>query len=203
MHGRKKQMKQELEIEFKNLLTKEEFETLKEAFNLSEDKFFYQENHYFDTQQFSLKEKGAALRIRVKNGKYTLTLKQPHKEGLLETHQLLTEKESRLLFEGKTTISGDIANLLKTLDTEPEEIQYFGTLSTYRAQFDYKGGILVLDHSHYLQTDDYEIEYETTDFALGKQVFEELLRSFHIPIRKTENKIKRFYEKKYQIEGEQ
>jgi uncharacterized protein YjbK len=196
-------MKQELEIEFKNLLTKEEFATLKEAFQISNDEFTYQENHYFDTRQFSLKEKGAALRIRQKNGTYTLTLKQPHKEGLLETHQRLTEEEAHSLLNGQRVIGGDIADLIKTLGTEPEDIQYFGTLSTYRAQLHYKGGTLVLDHSHYLQTDDYEIEYEASDFSSGKQIFEELLHSFNIPVRKTDNKIKRFYLKKYQAEGEQ
>ncbi|HZG61465.1 MAG TPA: CYTH domain-containing protein [Anoxybacillus sp.] len=196
-------MMQELEIEFKNLLTKEEFLTLKEAFQVSDEEFIYQENHYFDTQQFSLKEKGAALRIRVKNGVYTLTLKQPHKEGLLETHEVLTKEKAHSLLHGQAMLKGEVREIIKALGIEPEQIQYFGTLSTYRAQFDYKGGILVLDHSHYLQTDDYEIEYETTNFAFGKQVFEELLRSFNIPIRKTDNKIKRFYLKKYQIEGEQ
>jgi uncharacterized protein YjbK len=196
-------MKQELEIEFKNLLTKEEFITLKEAFQVSDEEFIYQENHYFDTQQFSLKEKGAALRIRLKNGVYTLTLKQPHKEGLLETHEVLTKEEAHSLLHGQAMLKGEVREIIKALGIEPEQIQYFGTLSTYRAQFDYKGGILVLDHSYYLQTDDYEIEYETTNFTLGKQVFEELLRSFNIPIRKTDNKIRRFYLKKYQIEGEQ
>ncbi|MBA2872132.1 uncharacterized protein YjbK [Anoxybacillus calidus] len=196
-------MKQELEIEFKNLLTKEEFITLKEAFQVSDEAFIYQENHYFDTQQFSLKEKGAALRIRLKNGSYTLTLKQPHKEGLLETHESLTKEEAYSLLHGQAMLKGEMSEIIKSLGIEPEHIQYFGTLATYRAQFDYKGGILVLDHSHYLQTDDYEIEYETTNFTFGKQVFEELLRSFNIPIRKTDNKIRRFYLKKYQIEGEQ
>jgi uncharacterized protein YjbK len=196
-------MKQELEIEFKNLLTKEEFITLKEAFQVSDEAFIYQENHYFDTRQFSLKEKGAALRIRLKNGSYTLTLKQPHKEGLLETHESLTKEEAYSLLHGQAMLKGEMSEIIKSLGIEPEHIQYFGTLATYRAQFDYKGGILVLDHSHYLQTDDYEIEYETTNFTFGKQVFEELLRSFNIPIRKTDNKIRRFYLKKYQIEGEQ
>jgi uncharacterized protein YjbK len=195
-------MKQELEIEFKNLLTKEEFIMLKEAFQISDKQFIYQENHYFDTQQFSLKEKGAALRIRLKNGTYILTLKQPHHEGLLETHESLTKEEALSLLHGQAVLKGKIRELIKALGVAPDDIQYFGTLSTYRAQLEYKGGILVLDHSHYLQTDDYEIEYETTNFTLGKQVFEQLLHAFNIPIRKTDNKIKRFYIKKYQIEGE-
>ncbi|MFP3488877.1 CYTH domain-containing protein, partial [Staphylococcus sp. SIMBA_130] len=51
-------------------------------------------NHYFETKEFSLKELGCAIRIREKDGKYTLTLKEPHPDGLLETHDLLTKQEA-------------------------------------------------------------------------------------------------------------
>ena len=194
-------MRQEIEIEFKNLLTKEEFEAVKKSFQISDDQFLFQENHYFDTPEFSLKEKGTALRIRMKNGTYTLTLKQPHKEGLLETHQSLTREEASSLLEGNSFITGAIAEMVTSLNICPENLRCFGTLSTKRAQLDYKGGVLVLDHSHYLQIDDYEIEYEADDYITGEQTFKELLQSFNIPIRKTENKIKRFYLQKYKIEG--
>jgi len=190
-------MRQEIEIEFKNLLTREEFETLKKAFQISESAFLFQENHYFDTPEFALKENGAALRIRMKKGTYTLTLKQPHREGVLETHQPLTREEAFSLIEGESFITGAIAEIVKNLNVRPEEIRRFGTLCTKRAQIDYKSGALVLDHSYYLQTDDYEIEYESGDAAVGEQTFKELLQTFNIPIRKTENKIKRYYLKRY------
>lgn len=57
-------MAQEIEIEFKNLLTKNEFEKLTQAYQLDNEDFVLQENHYFDTKSFALKHKGAALRIR-------------------------------------------------------------------------------------------------------------------------------------------
>jgi len=190
-------MRQEIEIEFKNLLTREEFETLKKAFQIPESAFLFQENHYFDTPEFALKDNSAALRIRMKSGTYTLTLKQPHREGLLETHQPLTKEEAFSLIEGKSFITGAIAEIVKNLNVRPEEIRCFGTLRTKRAQIDYKSGVLVLDHSYYLQTDDYEIEYESGNAAIGEQTFKELLRTFNIPIRKTENKIKRYYLKRY------
>jgi uncharacterized protein YjbK len=193
-------MKQQIEIEFKNLLTKEEFEKIKHAFHIQDRQFIYQENHYFDTPQFSLKEKGAALRIRVKNHTYTLTLKQTLKQGMLETHEQLTKEEALSLLNGTTTVKGEMKRVLETIGVFPEQLQHFGTLATNRAQIPYEGGILVFDHSHYLQTDDYEIEYETNDFTHGKQVFEKLLASLNIPIRPTANKIKRLYAKKYGVE---
>ncbi|WP_212685903.1 CYTH domain-containing protein, partial [Salmonella enterica] len=83
-------MAQEIEIEFKNLLTEEEY--LKLLSNLPFPKYSQtQTNYYFETEDFSLKAHGSALRIREKNGNYTLTLKETHELGLLETHDALTE----------------------------------------------------------------------------------------------------------------
>ncbi len=50
-------MTQEIEIEFKNLLTKSEFLKLGEALCMKEHDFKQQVNHYFDTKDFSLKQK--------------------------------------------------------------------------------------------------------------------------------------------------
>ena len=59
-------MKQEIEIEFKNIITQEEFKQLLYTFSIKDEDFITQENHYFDTETFSLKNNGCALRIRKK-----------------------------------------------------------------------------------------------------------------------------------------
>ena len=146
-------MSQELEIEFKNMLTKKEFEKIKSYYQFSSEQFVIQKNHYYDTPSFSLKEKGAALRIREKQQRFVLTLKEPAPVGLMETHQVLAEKKL------------------------PQ-------------------GLIVLDHSRYLMVEDFEIEFEVTDYERGKRDFSELLKSFGIPERETKNKIVRFYEQK-------
>jgi uncharacterized protein YjbK len=193
-------MRQEMEIEFKNLLTKEEFERLKQTFRVDEQQFVYQENHYLDTAQFSLKNQGAALRIRVKGETYTLTLKQTAAQGLHETHETLTKEEAKAILHDPASIQGGMRQLLQTLGVSPGDLRHFGTLATYRAHIAYEGGVLVLDHSHYLQTDDYELEYEVNDWLKGKETFSRLLASLNIPIRPTANKIKRLYIKKYGVE---
>lgn len=190
-------MKQELEIEFKNLLTEKEFHRLASHFSVKEDDFITQENHYFDTPEFSLKNHGTALRIRKKNEKYTLTLKQPYNDGLLESHQSLSSQEAAGLLDGDAAITGEIAGLIQQLGIDVTRLAYFGTLATKRAQLPYKDGLLVLDHSFYLNKDDYELEFEAADFHVGKQQFNDLLEQFRIPIRHTENKIRRFYQLKY------
>ncbi|MCM3004879.1 CYTH domain-containing protein [Priestia koreensis] len=190
-------MNQELEIEFKNMLTKGEFVRLTKQFTLTENDFKLQENHYFDTADFQLKNHGAALRIRQKKGTYTLTLKQPVKDGLLETHEPLSKEQAENILENPLHIFGQIVTILADMNISTSSLLHFGTLATNRAEFSYKSGLLVLDHSFYLEKEDYELEYEATDFTEGQKEFKDLLHSLTIPARTTENKIRRFYKEKY------
>jgi uncharacterized protein YjbK len=189
---------QSLEIEFKNLLTQLEYEKIKSYFNLNESMFFQQENHYFDTLTFTLKENRSALRIRKKADYFELTLKQPVPDGLLETNQVLTENEAKKALENNVIPKGEITDLLTTMNIDPSQIRFFGTLTTKRAEWEYKEGLLVLDFSSYLNTNDFELEYEVLNREMGYTTFIKLLSTLQIPIRKTDNKIMRFYLQKYQ-----
>lgn len=192
-------LKQEIEIEFKNIVTKEEFDRLRSHFQLTENQFISQENHYFDTPDFSLKDCGAALRIRSKKNKFVLTLKQPHQEGLLETHEALTNEQAKELLDGSAKIPSTIQQLITDLQVDSHSLTYFGTLRTSRAEIPYKNGLLVLDHSFYLGAEDYELEYEVTDANEGAKYFEQLLTELDIKKKPTENKIRRFYKRKYTL----
>ncbi|MBN6887526.1 uncharacterized protein YjbK [Cytobacillus horneckiae] len=192
-------MPQNIEIEFKNMLTKEEYFLVKDYFHFKEEHFFTQENYYFDTPSFSLKKLKSALRIREKNGKFELTLKQPYHDGLLETNEVISDKEAEELFHGSALQNINIIQLIKGMGINPLEIKYFGALQTTRAETDFKNGLIVLDHSCYLNKEDFELEYEVTDRKKGSISFENLLNELHIPIRKTDNKIMRFYKEKYRL----
>jgi uncharacterized protein YjbK len=187
------ELNQEIEIEFKNLLTKAEFQQLVTYFSITENDFNKQVNYYFDTPEFLLKEKQSALRIRFKKNNYTLTIKQPAEIGLLETHQHLSEEQAlKMITDGQFPM-GDIYDILSNENVSPSLITFFGKLTTERAERFYKNGLLVFDHSSYLDTDDYEVEYEVTDEESGKVDFYELLKTQGVPVRKTENKIMRLY----------
>ena len=193
-------MKRELEIEFKNVLTAEEFSRLTNAFCVRDEEWSVQQNYYFDTPDFQLKQQKSALRIRLKNGTYTLTLKQPHEDGLLETHEPLTTQTATSLIAGEQSLAGDMARTLQSLHIDPAAVVCFGALTTHRVERAYKNGTLVFDYSEYMNVSDYEIEYEANDRLQGENTFMELLQSFHIPKRQTKNKIERFYEAKYETE---
>jgi uncharacterized protein YjbK len=189
-------MSETIEIEFKNLLTKIEYENLLKIFNVEEKDIVCQINHYFDTPEFALKDLGSALRIREKKSRMEMTLKQPAAVGILETTQTLSENEFQTAIQHQKLPKGIVQERIQQLKITVEKIEYFGSLTTRRVEFPFKDGLLVLDHSIYLNTEDYEIEYEAEDFHHGQIVFQELLKQYAIPIRETQNKIARFYQQK-------
>ncbi|WNF35731.1 CYTH domain-containing protein [Bacillaceae bacterium IKA-2] len=190
-------MTQEIEIEFKNLVTKVDFYKLINIFKVDASEFESQKNYYFDTADFQLKMHNCALRIREKNSQYTLTLKQPNKIGLLETHQTIDRNQAEKAFQGCPLPKGTVANqLLTSFQIDITPCRLLGSLATSRAEKPYSGGILVFDHSIYLDVEDYEIEYEVTEEHQGKSEFERLFSENNIPIVHTDNKIKRFFLRK-------
>lgn len=194
-------MDKHIEIEFKNLLTKSEFDLLKSSLNFTEGDFQTQTNYYFDTANFQLKQQKSALRIREKNGQYELTLKQPHENDLLETNDILTKEAAEIAINAKNLnqpefLHHELFFILKENGISLEDITLFGSLKTLRAEKEYKGGLLVLDNSYYLNEEDFELEYEVSDRANGEVIFKELLAEYRIPMRETENKVKRLYNRK-------
>ncbi|GEN52881.1 CYTH domain-containing protein [Halobacillus faecis] len=194
-------MAQEIEIEFKNLLTEDEYEKVYHFLPFKSVELMEQTNYYFETEDLNLKQQGAALRIRQKNGQWTLTLKQPHAEGLLETHDSLTEEEANLWIQDKMTEKPHVSKQLDGLGISLEDLHYLGSLTTRRKELEYKGAIVVLDHSLYYDKEDYELEVEASSKETGKNVIDEILHSCNIPARETDNKIKRFYDRK-QLQSE-
>ncbi len=190
-------MSQNLEIEFKNMLTKEEYQRLIQYFHIPETQFFTQENYYFDTPDFQLKEHSAALRIRQKGSEYEMTLKQPAKDGLLETNQLISLQEAADAIETSQFPNGIIQSKIDEMGSIFSKIVYFGSLTTKRAEIHFKDGLLVFDHSYYLNQEDFELEYEVDNYQKGQQIFLQFLQEHHIPERETVNKIRRFYQQKY------
>lgn len=186
-------MNQQLEIEYKNLLTEEEFLRLLTHFKIKEKDLVLQKNHYFDTPEFLLKKQGCALRIREVGADFELTLKEPAENGLLETNEKIDEHIAKRAIKLNILPKGYVVHRIAAKKIEPSRLRYFGTLSTFRKEIPYKDGLLVLDKSSYFKKVDFELEYEVKDPEFGKRIFFDLLKQFEIPIRKTENKIMRFY----------
>jgi uncharacterized protein YjbK len=188
-------MSQQLEIEFKNLLSKEEYYRLLTHFNIQQEQIVRQENHYFDTQDQHLKKALSGLRIRILPSHIECTLKERSTENAyLETTDRLSDDAAAEMLQGTGFHAPSVEQRLAAMNIQPEQLKLFGTLATNRVELEYKGGTLFLDHSFYLQCEDYEVEYETNDEQTGIDIFRRFLEEHHIEKRHAKKKIARFAE---------
>jgi uncharacterized protein YjbK len=185
-------MVQELEIEYKNLLTKEEYELLltKLPFPNGQDQI----NYYFETPDLRLRTMDSALRIRKKQDRYQLTLKEPYQDGLLETHDELTDEEAKEWKSGNPIPKEGTTKQLNKMGIEVVDLKYYGSLLTTRREYEEKGIIYVLDHSKYHDQEDFELEIEAPDKESGMKAMDNILHTFGIVKKDTPNKIARFFQ---------
>lgn len=187
-------MSQEIEIEFKNLLEEQEYNQLIASFPFDINDRFTQNNYYFETENFDLREHGSALRIRKKGDTWTATLKEPHPDGLLETHDVLTEEEAHEWMTHSPKPAPNIQARLIVIGITFEDLAFKGALTTERMEIDYQETLLVLDRSHYHNKTDYELELEAKEQQYGEKIFTKILKEANIPKRSTPNKIQRFFD---------
>lgn len=185
-------MTKELEIEFKNMLTQSEYEGLLAHFGRKTGEAETQQNYYFDTPDFQLKEKKCALRIRRKGEAFECTLKTPAPEGNYEITDSLPSIQAWEMIDGKSFHSPEVEAALAGLQVDPAKLHKIGKLTTHRTELEIEGGLLVLDHSEYGEKEDFEVEFEVAEAAAGKARFLSLLQSHAIPVRPADKKIARF-----------
>lgn len=184
---------QHIEIEFKNLLTKEEYERLLAHFSVTPAQIIPQANHYFETAEGHLKQAMSGLRIRQIGDYYECTLKEKSSaHGHLETTVEITKEQADTILATGHFPFPEISTRLEAIGVPLDALNLFGSLQTNRAELPYEDGLLVLDHSKYLQREDYEVEYEASDENMGAISFQQLLMTHQIPQRHTDKKIARF-----------
>ena len=162
-------MNEHLEIEFKTLISKEQYLNLLKKFDI-ENKTFEQTNFYFDTMFQKLKKNKTVLRIRKKE-QYKLTKKEKVSEGNQETSIYLTDIEAQKMIK-----KGFDASIIG----EPYKVRLYTTLKTTRAKTPYKCGTLFFDKSEYSEKVDYEIEFEVENKAQGETIWREFLKENNI-----------------------
>lgn len=196
-------MAKELEIEYKNLLTKLEYQNLLEITNLTKENIHEQTNIYFDTKNGILKEKKQGLRIRLLPQKIEFTLKVPQKNSYtyLEITDILNVFDLDKSLEEQIDLSkSEVLNYLANENILVTDLKEIGSLTTKRAEKKLdQNTLLVLDESYYYGVTDYELEMEVLDSAIGQKTFENFLAENNIPVRPAKKKIARMFERKQQI----
>ena len=186
-------MTHEIEIEFKNMLTKEQYDLLLQHFHIQPEQIKYQVNHYFDTESWHLKQLMSGLRIRQIGDRFECTLKEKTTDNAhLETTDPLTKEQAEELLNGTPFHTPSVRERLEALQIPVDQLKLFGSLATNRVELNYKGGKLVFDHSIYMQQNDYEVEYEAVDETTGQKIFNEFLATHHIQKNHAPKKIARF-----------
>ena len=182
-------MKKQPEIEFKSLLTKDEYLRLMEKFKGNRTNV--QTNHYFDTARFSLKAIDASLRVRERED-FEMTLKVKKGYSLIENTIPVTKEEFEEIKKTGVVTNPEMASVLSPL-IGSQKVENFLSLQTYRMYLPYGNGILFIDKSKYLGFVDYELEYEAKSYHQGKQEFIELINALQIQYKNSDKKIARAF----------
>ena len=186
-------MSTQIEKEFKNLLTKEEYEQLLVHYQLDESAAIHQTNTYYDTDDCQLQSLKMGLRIRTYDNDAELTLKVllQENEQLEITDALSLVEANQLISDKKIKNAGHVASMLKKETIDLDRLKPVGQLSTVRHTFSGEGGVYFLDKSYYQDQKDYELEFETEDLEKGLILFNTFLTHHEIKKRKTTQKIQR------------
>ena len=185
----------EIEKEFKNLLTKEQYEAIAGDYQSVFTKDVTQTNSYYDYEGL-LQQHKMALRIRIVEGKETgeITLKIPQSsfEVLEYTEVLPVDILNAYNHDKQFTLPTSLQETLENKGITLQTVNQTALLTTHRLE----GALsenewLVLDESHYNSKVDYEMEMEVHSLEIGEPVFLGILAKYNIIRRQAESKIKR------------
>jgi len=178
-------MNRQLEIEYKTLLTHEQFNRLKDFFQFNATK--EQKNTYFDTEDHQLQKQRWMVRIREVGDEFIFTAKFPVALGNEEIEFTLPYfdiEDSRILaLLEHHQITGKLYPI--------------GTTTTIRSMYCDSLGCWCLDQTFFDETMDYEIEYELhAGIFDAKDHYLDVLSSLDIEFRKAKSKFVRMLEYK-------
>lgn len=182
----------EIELEFKQLLTASEYKAIMEHFDLQNKNIINNKNFYYDTKNNDLKNNNAALRIRHTDFSREMTLKIKEDKGNLEININIDDNIPNRI---------DINNLPKEIKEFLEkwnitsELQLIQKIVTERRELQLNTGLLVLDKTYFLgNVVDYELEFEVSDYNIGRIEYEQILKKFNIAEKVAKPKIARAFE---------
>lgn len=195
-------MEQNFEIEYKNLLTKDEYlgfldKEFPDNSNLRSKKAIYQMNYYFDTSNKDLKKQNSALRVRVTDSTNEMTLKVPYQGFLMENNLHLSNNEVSEIINNKQIVLSSFNssdNDFSFLDQKIKDSTFylFNSYQTKRFEKSVKNHLIVLDETTFQNgVIHYELEVESNDENEGKIFFDSILKEYGFPIRKASPKIQR------------
>lgn len=142
-------MIQNLEIEYKTLLTQKQYQQLMDVFGFPEP--LRQDNYYYDTADHALLRQQAMCRIRNLDNGFLFTYKENHVEGVLEYEKKLTEL---------SLVDDELIVFFASKDIRVDALALLASSTTFRSVKCDDLGLWCLDRNIFAETTDYELEYE-------------------------------------------
>ena len=168
-------MEENLEIEFKILITKDIYNRIINEY--PPNRTYQQTNHYLLHPRLS--KLRYSLRIRDKNNQFELTLKQPQKQGTLETN-LMIDQETKDKILNHQLVENEVFDKLKPLNLNSMMFITDYYLTTIRHEIVTNEGLICVDFNSYNHLYDYELEYEVNDYQTGKQAFLDFIGQYNL-----------------------
>lgn len=179
-----------LEIEYKTMLTKAEFDHLQSL--LSHVTPVTQTNYYFESADSRMRSKKLSLRIRTFEQAAEMTLKIPKNIGTLEHNIPLSREEARHIIDSGCLPDNAISQIIREKDIDTDNLIVLGHLTTIRREVKTNIGLMALDRNQYAGRIDYELELEVEDADYGKLAFEQYLKDHNINFKYAKSKVARF-----------
>lgn len=185
----------ETERELKTLITQNQAQQIAHNYPFAAE--FAQINVYFDTNANSLRDLGAAVRIRRFDDYAELTLKLRQTKEAARTITEFTDRLDTATADGfiandQLPTTGTVARELNKLNVAPTQLHKFAQMTTKRRECELPGCKLVLDDNLYMDgTQDFELEIEYEEADAATQLMTGLTHHFKIKGRRGSNKIAR------------
>ena len=180
-------MAKNIEIEAKGLLDKDEYELIFHKLSL---KPYVQINYYIKNDHFDFKQYG--LRIRFKDNKYELTLKDRIDDGYIEINQMINEQEFLDMKNKNLFPLGEVNSYLQNKNISTNDLYIFASAKTERIDIHYHTSLISIDKTTIFDHIDYEIECENTNIKKAKDDIISFLDQFSIKYKENKtSKLKR------------
>src|SRR5699024_3832273 len=137
-------------------------------------------NYYFEAPDLKHKQINSVLRTREKNSHSIATLKEPHKIGILETQDKLSEDTCQQSIKNNILFASNCSKQHKMQNISLDTIKNIYCLTTERYEYKENNLIYVLDKSFYNNKVDYELEIEAPSQEIGSHIFNQLISRFDI-----------------------
>ncbi len=177
----------EYEYETKALISKEDFYALIKTLDVITIK--NQSNTYLETKDNFFKSKMCALRLRVINNQYIISLKCSTCDTNKEWNKSISQATYKSILANRTI---DLS-LLNCPFKQIVEIDNLITIHTKRYVCLFKTNHIELDETNFNNTVDYEIEVEDDSTKKSQEIFTQLIKEYNITYYQSDAKIARYF----------